>query len=285
MKRPVYLTLILLVLATMACSINFNIPDMNVRTGPTQTFTVKEPAPSGNDVVRVDLAMGAGKLHLTGGGSDLLSGTIRYNIDTWKPTLTHEGSNLSLRQEHLDRISVPGTNVVNDWDMKLGGTAPLDLNISAGAYEGNINLSGLHIHDLSITDGAAQNEVHFDTANPEDMGNLSYKTGASEVKLYGLANANFDEMTFESGAGSYLLDYGGTLKKDADVTIKSGVSDMTIVVPKGMAVKVIQNGALNSINVDGSWSQDGDTYETSGSGPTLTIHVDMGVGSLKLNQK
>ncbi len=285
MKKPLILVLLVMMLATMACSINMQAPDVNIKTGPTQTLTVNEPAPTGSDPVKMELAMGAGKLEVSGGSTNLIEGTVRYNVESWKPVVTRSGNEFSLKQEAKNVRGIPGTNLVNDWNLKLSDTVPLDLQIEAGAYEGKIDFSGVHLRSLNIADGASKSEVRFNSPNPERMDKLAYKTGASQVSLYNLANANFSEMDFESGAGNYLLDFGGTLQNDATVNIKSGVSAITIQVPKGMAVKVDHTGELNSINVEGDWQSSGDIYRASGSGSTLTIHVEMGVGSLKLVQQ
>jgi hypothetical protein len=36
------------------------------------------------------------------------------------------------------------------------------------------------------------------------------------------------------------------------------------------------------VNTEGKWSVEGDTYEKSGEGPTLTINIDLGAGTLTL---
>jgi hypothetical protein len=54
-----------LVIASLACSFNLNVPDIGqVETGPEQTVTVAEPAPEAAEVVDVELEMGAGELDL-----------------------------------------------------------------------------------------------------------------------------------------------------------------------------------------------------------------------------
>jgi hypothetical protein len=45
------------------------------------------------------------------------------------------------------------------------------------------------------------------------MSILSYKTGASDVSLKGLGNANVDQVSFDGGVGSYELDFTGDLVK------------------------------------------------------------------------
>ena len=53
--------------------------------------------------------------------------------------------------------------------------------------------------------------------------------------MTGLANANFSTMIFSSGAGDYTLDFSGDLQRDATVTITTGLSNLKLVVPKGVA--------------------------------------------------
>ena len=57
---------------------------------------------------------------------------------------------------------------------------------------------------------------------------------------------------------------------------------MTIIVPDGTNVKVINLGAISNIDPQGTWTVNGSTYSMSGSGYTLTLHVNMSLGNLKL---
>jgi len=225
--------------------------------------------------------MGAGELNLTGGAAGLVEGTIEYNIDEWKPLIEKRENYFRLYQENVESLSFK-TDITNQWDLKLNSEVPLDLEVNAGAYEGDLDLSGLRLRSLEVTDGASKVEVRFTTPNPETMSRLSYRTGASDVTLEGLANANFQEMEFESGAGNYTLDFSGELKQDANVTIRSGVSQVTVIIPAGMRAQVESEGALNDVDLDGDWTNQGDRYQTEGAGPLLTIQVDMGVGRLNL---
>ena len=70
----------------------------------------------------------------------------------------------------------------------------MDLSIDAGAYDGNMELGGLALKSLTVKDGAASVNLSFSEPNLIEMSRLSYSTGASEVKLSGLANANFTHL-------------------------------------------------------------------------------------------
>lgn len=278
MKRQWMMAVAALAAASLACSIS--VP--RLETGPTETVTVNEALPAGDAVAEVNLKMGAGTLSLTGGADGLVSGEIKYNIAEWKPTVTNQDGKVTIEQGSSDGISgIPGDDIVNDWELKLGN-APMELTLDAGAYEGAVDLSGVPLRNLSISDGASSSEVKFDSLNPEEMDELRYDTGASSVTLTGLANANFTDLIFKGGVGDYTLDFSGALQRDASVDITTGVSSLRIVIPEGMTAKVTVDGAISDVDTEGTWTTSGDTYETSGSGPILTINVDMGVGSLKL---
>lgn len=283
MKPFFYIVLTALLLTSLACSVTINAP--SIQTGETQTMSINEPYLVSQSPTRVELQMGAGILEISGGATTLVEGTVLYNIDGWKPTITRESDRLKISQDTKRINVIPGDKPINNWKLKLG-TTPIDLTLRAGAYEGRIDLSGVPLTDLEIADGASTSKVVFNTLNPVKMNELSYKTGASTVELSGLANANFSKMTFEGGAGSYILDFSGKLQQDTRVTIRSGVSDTTIKVPTNVPCKVTVTGGLNTVSISGSWNADstGETkvYTTSGEGYKLTIEVEMGVGSLKL---
>lgn len=282
MKRPLIFVLIVMLLASLACSTNINIP--KIKTGPTQTITINEPISSQNAASKVDIQMGAGTLNLAQGADGLVTGTIKYNVTQWQPKVDHPAAGeVSLSQGNVQNFEgIPTSQIINDWQLKLNSSVPLDLSIKAGAYEAVMDLTGLHLHSLAISDGAAKTHVTFTAPNPEKMDTFTYTTGASQVELRGLANANFSSMTFSSGAGDYTLDFTGNLLQDTSVDITSGVSNMTIIVPNRMNVKVITQGAISNIAPQGIWTVNGSTYTVNGNGYTLTLHVNMSLGNLKL---
>lgn len=283
MKHPIWIVITTLIIASLACSIN--LPEVpRLKTGPTETLAVNEAA-TGDDIIpSVILNLGAGRLDLTGGSESLLSGEIQYNVAEWKPTITNAAGLVTVTQGDSGKnVGIPesGAQVVNEWNLQLGST-PMNLTVNAGAYDGLLDLSGVPLHSLTINDGASKAEVRFDSLNPQVMETLAYKSGASTVKLVGLANANFTTLTFDGGAGDYTLDFSGALQQDATVKITSGVSNVRLVVPVGMTAQVDVQGAISNVSTEGTWTVNDKHYEVAGSGPTLTITVNMGVGNLTL---
>jgi len=289
MKRALLIIVAILVLPSLACTITLPTPPQ-LTTGPTQTFTVSEALPgdaTADKPVKVEVRMGAGELSLQGGADGLAEGEIEYNVPEWKPTVTNSDGKLIIEQgpgQDHNLSWFPGKNndIVNNWDLKLG-SAPMDLSVSAGAYQGTLDLSGLHLRNLAISDGAADTEVTFDEANPEVLDKFTYTTGASSVRLSGLGYANFKDLTFKGGAGDYKLNFDGELQQDATVEISAGMSSIRIEIPSGMNAKVVISGGMKSVSTEGTWTAHNDSYETGADAKyTLTITVDIGLGSLTL---
>jgi hypothetical protein len=268
----------------LVATVGFMVTGCGIGIGPTQTFDINEKL-GGAAVTDVTVSMGAGTLDIGSGASGLVSGTISYNVEKWKPEVVRGDSSVAIKQGTTKGLDGVGTDVVNDWKLKLGA-APIRLAVMAGAYEGAYELGGLALQKLSIEDGAAKTHVNFASANLSQLETLSYDTGASTVTLSGLADANFKKLEFNGGAGSYTFDFSGELRTSGSVTIDSGASKVHIIVPSGTAAKVVVNGKLTDVTQEGTWTAADKTYSTpaaaSSDGKLLSITVNMDVGSLTL---
>jgi hypothetical protein len=286
-RKSILFVLLVLGMTTLACRFGQDIRIPQITVGPTETEQISVPVPAGDNTV-MSLSFGAGELNVQPGAQNkLVEGTAKYNVRELKPVVTVEGSRVKIETGRFDKgFSLPnfGGNMVNTWDLKLGD-APMSLKVNAGAYSGNYDLGGLSLKTLEVSDGAADSRLDFSAPNLVEMSSLRYETGASTVKLIGLANANFAEMTFRSGAGDYTLNFSGNLKRDAYVKIESGISQVTIIVPKGVQARVKFDGGLSNVDLSGTWEKSGNTYANPGSGPTITIEVSMGAGNLRLDNQ
>ena len=279
MNAKITLAILVLSLASMACGFTFGLPRLQ-EAGPEvkETITVKDPKSA---MTRLSLSFGAGKLKLSPGAQNLVDGTATYNVENLKPEIIEAGSNIEIKQGNLTALP-PLKDIKNEWDLELGD-APMDLSISAGAYDGNIELGGLALKSLTVKDGASNVDLSFSKPNPEEMSLLQYMTGASDVKLTGLANANFSTMTFSGGAGNFTLDFSGDLQRDGVVTIDSGLGNVSLIIPKDVNAKVTVDSAAVNINHGSGWTQNGNDYSQEGRGPTLTFMVKMAAGNLLIS--
>ncbi|MBK8616528.1 MAG: hypothetical protein IPN96_05360 [Anaerolineales bacterium] len=271
---------LVLALASLACGFNIDMPKMPT-PGPEVTEEIVIPVPD-TDEVSLKLSFGAGDMTLAPGAKEFVEGTATYNYDAFKPEVVVDGGDAQIKMSKVD--SLPSFNdLKNEWDLKLGDT-PMDLTIESGAYNGTFELGGLSLNNLTVQDGAANVELTFSEPNLVEMSTFRYETGASDVKMTGLANANFSLFDFSSGAGDYTLDFSGELQRDASVTVSSGLSNIILVIPEGVnAVVTIDSGASN-VSVGSEWSQSGDIYKQKGEGPTLTIVINIGAGNITLTK-
>ncbi len=286
MKRnPWFVVFWVLALATMACGIQFNLPVVQVKTGPTVTDDISVAKLETTDgVANVTLAFGAGKIKLGPGAEDaLISGTATYNVPDFKPEVKKSGSDIRLEQGNLKIGGIPDFNerIKNEWDLKFGDS-PIKLDIQAGGYSADYEFGDLSLQDLKVADGAADVSLSFSKPNRVEMDTFRYSSGASNITFKDLANANFDQMIFQSGAGSYRLDFAGELKRDATVRIETGFSTVTVTVPKGVNAVLEVEGGLSNVDLSGDWKKEGNQYLLAGSGSTLRFIVKMGAGTLRL---
>ncbi len=284
-SKIILLALSILALVTLACGLTFNLPITDIKTGPTVSEDIHvPPLDSPDEVAEITMNFGAGELNLAPGAEDaLLSGTATYNIQDFKPEITTDGNQVTIQTGDLEIKGIPnfGEDYRNTWDFELGDT-PMELRINSGAYQGRFELGDLALRSLRVADGAADVRLSFSKPNKTQMDTLRYDTGASSVKLSGLANANFEKLSFKCGAGEYTLDFSGELQRDAMVTIDAGLSSVTIIVPEGVSARVLVDGGLANVDVGGDWDKMGNEYIQSGEGPRISINVKIGAGNVEL---
>jgi len=286
MIRKFLPVLLVLALSTIACRFNVSVPINTITPGPMVTDPIQVPLPA-NTAAPVDLslAFGAGTLKIHPGSTGILvSGSATYNIADFKPVITENDFTVRIEQGNWHLTGIPDlSNIKNSWDLSLGNQ-PLNLSIEAGAYHAEYQFGGLALANLTVKDGASDAKMNFVSPNLTGMSLLSYETGASNVSLTGLGNADFSSLLFYGGAGNFTLDFTGSLKRDGSVNIETGVSNTTLVIPTGIPVHLTVDGALSNITSDSGWSKNADLYTQTGSGPQLIIVVNMGAGNLTITR-
>ncbi len=279
MFRRFLILALALALTASACGLRVDIP-VKGRVGDEVTEQIKISKPETEEPLNLTLKFGAGELDINpGSGPDLVSGTAVYNVADLKPEISTDGTDITLQTGEYTFTGIPNfDDMKNEWDLQVG-PEPMDLVIEAGAYKAEYEFGGLALTGLDISDGASEVDLKFSTPNMAEMEILRYDTGASDVSLEGLANANCRTLIFNSGAGNYTLDFSGELKRDVTATIDSGLSNVTLVIPEGIQAKLTIEGGLLNVSAPG-WEKKGGLYVKPGSGPMLTIIVEMGAGNL-----
>jgi hypothetical protein len=274
-----------LILSLITSSCSAVVPVTKIETGPTQTAAIQVPLPENSTgSIELDLEFLTGKLKLSpGAAGDLVTGMAAYNAVDLAPKLAASGltSRLSTGDQEIEGIPKFEDELVNEWDLKLADT-PMSLKIHTGPYTGTFELGGLSLERLEISEIGSDLTAAFSQPNHVPMSAFVLNTGGSNMTLTGLANANFEQMSLESGAGTYTLSFDGELQREAGVDIDTGLSTLTLIVPAGTNARVIYDGGLSSVTTVGDWRQEGQVYTLAGSGPLLDIKIKMGLGSLNL---
>ena len=283
-RRTALLVALVATLVTVACA-GIKRPRVNkLETGPTVTKEIDVPLPDGGGDRKVAIVMGAGTLTLKPGAETaLVKGQVTYNIAEFEPQITTNNDDVRIEQGKIEGIPVV-QNLKNDWDLKLGST-PMALTIAAGAAVVDIELGGLALTDLTVTQGASSFGLAFSEPNQAEMDTLRVNAGASNMTLDGLANANAQQIVFKGGAGSYTLHFDGDLARDVDVSIEAGLGKIVVIVPEGVAAEVSFQGAMSDVDAVHEWQHTGTGYELEGEGPKITLQVKMGAGTLELRNK
>lgn len=108
----------------------------------------------------MEMDMGAGELTLQGGATDLLNGTIEYNIPSWKPEINTStiGNSTDVTIKQPEGHAVHG-NAHYIWDLKVNDSVLLDLGLTCGAGHETLRLGDTKLRTLNVHIGAGQVDV------------------------------------------------------------------------------------------------------------------------------
>lgn len=284
MKHMRLLTILMLSMGLTACVLPISLRSVQ-EPGPTVTDSINVPTPA--DITspsNLTLKFGAGTLTINPGSQAWVTGTATYNIPDFEPTITVADSTATIEQGswHVTTL-YNASHIKNEWDLTLG-INPMDLTIEAGAYTADYQFGGLALTNLTVKDGAAKVTLDFDSPNAVEMDQFIYETGASNVTMTGLGNANFSIFTLNSGVSNITLDFSGDLSRDAIVTIQTGLSNLTLVIPEGVPAQIVMDGGLANVSHNTDWVKVGNVYSQQGSGPALIITVQIGAGNLTITK-
>ncbi len=262
MKRQNYkqsrwlIGIIFLVLSLSAC--NFS----TVETGSLETKTESVEIGSAEAVI-VDINMGFGQLSVAGGASDLMDAEFQYNVAEWEPEITYkvneENGRLTISQPGGQFYGIPNGDVEYTWNLQFNNAVPLELDISLGAGESQLDLGSLAVERLSLETGAGEAQVRL---------------GGSPLR----------SAEVQTGAGESTIDLTGEWVQDAFISIEAGVGQLTVMVPADVGVIVDADVGIGNLNASG-FRLEGKHYvnDAYGTSPvTLTVDLQGGIGDINL---
>jgi len=252
---------------------------------PDTPINVAYPA---SDDLHVQFALGACRLRAEpGGGEAWISGTCHDPTGKRAPRIFEEGGTVRITEAEPSFERLPAVfGGVPRYELWFGKGRPFALSVETGASEFEMDLGGVPLEKLTVRQGAGRFELDFSAPNPRPMGLLEVSSGAAGIELENLSNANFSEMRLSGGAAGYELDFGGTLSRDAEVTVEAGLSGVEIQIPASTAAKILAETTLGSVGVGDGFAKERGAFWTdagaAGKGPLLTIRAGVRLGALQL---
>lgn len=294
MKRiTITLAALLLMGSSLACCCSTFPSGIQINTGPTlEVGELQEKEESipldGAESVEVDILFGAGEMEITAGDSaQLFSGRFLYNVDEWEPEITHREGKLVIRQGDDDESwgwPDDEDTARNEWELAFSPEVPLEMDIKAGAGEGELDFTDLQLEKLDIDLGAGDFSVAFNAPNPAEMSRFTLDVGAASLEIAGVGNASPRDMVVQSGAGEITLDLTGDWDNSADIEVTAGVGQLDLRLPDDVGVRVEVKGGLSNVEASGL-RRSGGAYVNDAYGEAeieLNIEVTTGVGQVDL---
>lgn len=202
----------------------------------------------------VHVTYGAGRVSLRPDSShNLYDVHLRYDADRTGPVYHFDPGTRQL-EIGIRRNATPTSmrhGDQNELNILLARTTPLRLALDVGAAEGDYDLSGLRIDELSLQTGASDTRVHFDAPNPRRMRSMRVDAGAASVRLSGLANANAEHIDVNLGVGKVALNFDGEWRTDVQMSVNSALGEITVSVPSDVGVRVTSSSFLHAVDAPG----------------------------------
>jgi len=215
--------------------------------------------------VRIDSSVGQLTDEALEDSKNLIEGTI-YSVERETILENYEMTG-DMIEYYLHSEWEPGgsfnfneKNTRLSWDLALSPEIPLDLRISLGVGESDLNLSKLQVTALDLNIGVGQTTVEL-------------PIGEYNAKVDGGVGQTSIEIPAE-----------GQIKLNVD----GGVGEIVIYLPEGMAAKINVDRGIAGLSVPSGLEKNEDTYTSpnfDNAENWIEINIDQGVGNIAIREK
>jgi hypothetical protein len=238
------------------------------------------------DPLELRIALGPCRLRI-GRGSTGAWVTGRYEDPTGVLPLQVTQDGATARITHVPPgPQLPAAVRAPNLDLQLGTARPYRLVIDGGANETIADLGGVPLSALVVHHGAGRTELDFSTPNPAEMTALEISAGGVAMDLRNVLNANFADMIVSGGAAQYRIEFGGQLRRDAEVRLNAGVASVELRLPATTPARVRADSILGALDVgDGFVTREGSYWNqaaTAGGAPVLRIAINSVLGAVNV---
>ena len=186
--------------------------------------------------------------------------------------------------EPVEEMESEGLSELPSMHLELPSTVPMDLTLFFLGGTADVDLSGMPIRALDLTNGASESTVSVSEVNPERMTSAKINVGVADFTANGLGNLNASEVEVVAGLGVVTLGLDGEWPSDSHLSIGLGLGAMRIEIPASLAVRVQRDSGFFSSFVAARFEKDGDTYTSDNwedAGRRLEIDLSATLGSVE----
>ena len=237
-----------------------------------------------------DLDYRAGGLRITPGRTgELYRMNASYDEDRYFPTSSYDAArgavSLGLRPAGEGGLRVISRRQLRqDANVAFSPTVDLDLDLTLGAVQADIELGGLSLSELTMQAGASQAVIRFSSPNRSRCRAAEITAGAAELTVLGFGNSRCDRFELEGGMGKVTLDFGGAWTSSTQAEIKMAVGELTLRLPRNAGVRLTLDRFLASFDPAGL-VRAGNGFQSPGyerAERRLDIQVTTAVGGVKV---
>ncbi len=150
-----------------------------------------------------------------------------------------------------------------DANIAFSPAVDLDLDITLGAVDADLELGGLSLSELTMQAGASQAVIRFSQPNRSRCRTAEITAGAAEVTVLGLGNSRCDRIDFEGGMGKITLDFDGAWTSSSQARVKMAMGELTLRLPRRVGVRLTLDQFLASFEPAGL-VRAGDHFQSAG---------------------
>ena len=188
---------------------------------------------------KLDLKFGAGKLVLGSTTKQWAEGQFSGVAAITRVRETNGKLTLEIEPEDHINKGFPGDRRRSVWKLNISPRLAWEININAGAVEGNLNLAQIPLHHLNLNFGASDLEIIL--GNNGRHGLVRINSGASNLKILipettglrirldgALAKTNLGASGFFMVNNRFVSENYETANERIDLDLKIGVSNLEV---------------------------------------------------------
>lgn len=239
-KIPLWIAYLIIILSVGAVSFFTIQMDKNENNSITQsTISISRQQYPDIQKGHLDIDYGGGQLSINPGNEDLLKGD--FDKQPVIHDITTSSNTLRVNLRPSDSSWLPQHNNINHWQLWISPELAWNLDIDAGAVDGEIDLTGIPLTKLNCDVGAG--DMDFIMGNNGVRSKINLSAGASDIKLHipagtgvkieldgALTSNNLDKLGWTKIDNHYTSPHyqQAASKIDFDIDLSAGNLDVEI---------------------------------------------------------